>query len=379
MGIAGKKILLTTTHQNIRSGGSIQLSQLARALTAAGARVEALFNYRAGADRESSNLTALEQAGVAVRFLRFNRWYHPAQIWRLRDWLRRGAYDIVHTHKGSDLSLVLLAGAGLPIPCVVNTRGVNFRLGLNRYKYRSRRLDRIIVVSQDSRRVMVDCGVPADKIRVIYGGADTERFRPLPAERAPVRAEWSIPPDALVSVVAANLVRQKGHGDYLEAAAALRAAHPELWHVFAGGGDQAPWRERAAELGVADRVIFAGFRRDMERVYAAADLSVMPSFAGEGVSGVLREAMACGLPVITTDVGGNAELVRDGETGLVVPIRQPAALAGALQRLVVDRELAARLAGAGAALVRSQFSVAHRMERILALYEEVFRDKGLPF
>jgi glycosyltransferase involved in cell wall biosynthesis len=128
---------------------------------------------------------------------------------------------------------------------------------------------------------------------------------------------------------------------------------------------------------VADRVIFAGFRRDMERVYAAADLSAMPSFAGEGVSGVLREAMACGLPVVTTDVGGNAELVRDGELGLVVPLRQPPALAAALARLADDRALAARLAIAGQTLVRERFSVEARARNVLALYEEVFREKGL--
>lgn len=379
MGIAGKKILLTTTHKNIRSGGAVQFALLARALTAAGARVEAIFNYQDGADRESSNLTSLEEAGVPVRFLRFNRWYHPAQIGRLRAWLRQGEFDVVHTHKGGDLSLVLLAGRGLPIPCVVNTRGVNFPLGLNRFKYRLRRLDRVIVVSQDSKNVMTACGVPGDKIRVVYGGVDTARFRPLPAEREPVRREWGIPDTAAVSVVAANLLRQKGHGDYLQAAALLRRDSPDLWHVLAGGGDQTPWREMAATLGVADRVIFAGFRRDMERVYAAADLSVMPGFAGEGVSGVLREAMACGLPVVTTAVGGNAELVRDGETGLVVPIKDPAALAAALRRLRADRELAGRLARTGADLVREQFSVARRTGRILALYEEVFREKGLPF
>jgi glycosyltransferase involved in cell wall biosynthesis len=375
MSIAGKRVLLTTTHRNIRSGGGFQLYLLAKALVEAGARVEAIFSH--GADAETANLAQLAQLGVPVSILRFKRWWSPVQIARLRRRLREGRYDVVHTHKGGDLSLALLASPGLPLPCLVAQRGVNFELGLNRYKYRLRRLDRIIVVSEDSRRVMVACGVPAAKIRVIYGGVDAQRFRPLPDERAPVRAELGIPPDALVCVVAANLVRQKGHSDYLEAAAALRQSHPQLWHVFAGSGEQGALREQAARRGVADRVIFAGFRRDMERVYAAADLSAMPSFAGEGVSGVLREAMACGLPVVTTDVGGNAELVRDGELGLVVPLRQPPALAAALARLADDRALAARLAIAGQTLVRERFSVEARARNVLALYEEVFREKGL--
>jgi glycosyltransferase involved in cell wall biosynthesis len=379
MGMSGKRVLLTTAHQNIGSGGSIQLFLLARSLVEAGARVEAIFNYRPGATREASNFPLLENLGVPVRFLRINRWWQPPQIARMRACLRAGRFDIVHSHKGSDLSLLLLASVGLPLPCLVNTRGVNFPLGVNRYKYRLRRLDRIVVVSQDSKRVMVERGAPAEKIRVVYGGVDTRRFRPLPEVRAAVRAEWGVPADAAVSVVAANFVRQKGHGDYLAAASSLRAARPHLWHVFAGAGDPAEVREEAARFGVADRVIFAGFRRDMERVYAASDMSVMPSFAGEGVSGVLREAMACGLPVITTNVGGNAELVKDGEAGLVVPVREPPALAAALARLDDDRVLAARLAAAGRELVLANFSVEIRARNIFAVYEEVFREKGLTF
>ena len=376
MGMTGRRVLLTTTHRNIRSGGSIQLLLLARGLARAGAHVETVFDYRAGADLESSNLTQLVDLGVRVRFLRFRRWWWPAQIARLRRILREGDFDIVHTHKGGDLSLALLATLGRRVPCLVNTRGVNFRLGANRFKYKLDRLDRIIVVSHDSKRVMVDCGVPADKIEVVYGGVDTDRFRPLPDQRVVVREELGLPPDAVASVVAANLVRQKGHGDYLAAAAALRGAHPELWHVLAGGGDQTAWRERAVELGVADRVIFAGFRRDMQRVYAACDLSVMPSFAGEGVSGVLREAMACGLPVITTDVGGNAELVRDGQCGLVVPKHDPQALAAALARLVDEPETARRLAAAGRELVVANHSAEARAGRIFALYESILEAKG---
>jgi glycosyltransferase involved in cell wall biosynthesis len=379
MGISGKKVLLTTAHQNIGSGGSIQLFLLARSLVEAGAHVEAIFNYKAGADRERGNFALLESLGVKVDFLRINRWWQPPQIARMRARLREGRFDIVHSHKGSDLSLLLLALPGLPLPCLVNTRGVNFPLGVNRYKYRLKRLDRIVVVSEDSKRAMVERGAPAAKIRVVYGGVDTQRFRPLPADRAAARAELGLPDDAFACVVAANLVRQKGHGDYLAAAASLRAARPHMWHVFAGAGDQTALREEAARLGVADRVIFAGFRRDMERVYAAADASIMPSFAGEGVSGVLREAMACGLPVITTAVGGNPELVKDGAAGLVVPVRDPAALAAAMARFDDDRDFAARLAAAGRELVLANFSVETRARNIFGVYEEVFRAKGMVF
>ena len=376
MSLTGKRILLTTSHRNIGSGGSFQLGLLAQALVEAGARVETVFKGDPDTTADHPGFAGLRNLGVPIHFIRTNRWYSPRQILLFRRLLREGRFDLVHTHKGGDLSLALLALPRMP-PCgLINTRGVNFRLGFNRYKYRSRRLHRIIVVSENSKRVMVECGVPADKIRVVYGGMDPQRFHPRPEERAPLRDELGLPQNALVCVVAANLVRQKGHEDYLRAAAALRAEWPELWHVFAGAGEQTQLREAARQLNVADRLIFAGFRRDMERVYAAADLSVMPGFAGEGVSGVLREALACGVPVITTDVGGNIELITHEQTGLVVPVRQPAALAEAIKRLVQNPSFTHELAERGRHMVLEHFSTEARARNIFGIYEEVLGENN---
>lgn len=379
MGIAGKRVLLTTSHWSIRSGGSVQLLLLARALCEAGAQVQAVFKYRRATEDQNQNLAGLRELGIRADFLRTKRWYSPWQIAAMRRLLKQGRFDIVHTHKGGDLSLALLALRGIDLPCLVNTRGVNFRLGMNRFKYRLRRLNRIIVVSNDSKKVMVGSGVPAEKIRVVYGAVDVDRFRPLPELRQSVRDELGIPPEAAVSVVAANLVRQKGHADYLAMAAELHPEFPDLYHVFAGSGDQTELRELAANLGVADRVVFAGFRGDMERVYAAADLSVVASFAGEGVSGVLREAMACGVPVITTDVGGNAELVRYDEWGQVTPRRDPPALAVAVRRCLREPDQIKEWADMAARAVRENYSTQARADNIFAVYEEVFREKNIAF
>lgn len=377
MNLRGKKVLLTTSHRNIGSGGSIQMLLLAESLVKAGAVVHAAFNYRDGARLADSNLDRMADLGVPIRFFRMNRWYSPVQIFRLRRLLVRERYDIIHTHKGGDLSLVLLASLGQRVPVIVNTRGVNFPLGANRVKYWSRRLDRVIVVSRDSKDVMVRCGVAEAKVRVVYGGVDTTRFRPRPEKRGEVRASLGIGDDAIVSMMVANLVRQKGHGDYLQAAALLKQSHPEAHHLFAGKGDQTQWREEAERLGVADRVHFLGFRKDVADLYAACDFSVVASFAGEGVSGVLRESMACRVPVITTDVGGNAELVRDGETGLVAPINDPPALAEAMRRMIEDRAFHDAATEAGYRDVIDRHGADARAKRVFAVYKEVMREKGL--
>ncbi|MCZ7583845.1 MAG: glycosyltransferase [Deltaproteobacteria bacterium] len=321
MGIAGKKVLLTTSHRRIGSGGSFQLLLLARSLTRAGADVHAVF-AKPDAVTGDTGFERLTECGVRVHTMHPGRWYSPIQIGRMRRLLSRERFDIVHTHKGGDLSLVLAASTGLAIPALVTTRGVNFPLGANRYKYNARKLDRIITVSEDIKRVMVRSGVREEKIRVIYGGVDTDRFRPIPERREAVRRALGVSENATVALVVANLVRQKGHVDYLHAAAQLKTHLPGVVHLFAGKGDQSVLRENVAELGLEGRVHFLGFRDDVEDLYAASDFSVVASVAGEGVSGVLRESMACGVPVITTDVGGNAELVTHGQTGARRPARE---------------------------------------------------------
>ena len=372
--LAGKNVLLTTSHIDIGSGGSMQMLLLARGLVEAGASVDALVKQ--APPGRKSQLEQLLELPVNLEAFRPNRWYSPVQIARMRRRLKARRYDIVHTHKGGDLSLVLLASTRIDLPVLVTTRGVSFPLGLNRLKYRLRKLDRVIVVSEQSRGVMKDHGVPPEKIEVIYGGVDTKRFAPG-GNRDRVQKEFALPLSAPVFLVVANLVRQKGHGDYLKAAAILNRTHPNCRHLFAGSGDPEPLKKQAAELGLANHVIFAGFRSDVPDLFAASFASVFPGFAGEGVSGVLRESLACGVPVITTDVGGNAELIRHESFGLVTPRRKPEALAAAMARLLDDRPLAGRLAEQGRRFVLENHSQQARNRRVFDLYRRIARSKGL--
>lgn len=370
--LSDKKVLLTTSHTDVGSGGSMQMFLLARGLREAGARVDVLFKEnRSG---KAPKLDLYEALDVPVHFFRPDRWWSPVQIARLRRRLSTERYDIVHTHKGGDLSLVLLASRGIEIPVLVTTRGVNFPLGANRFKYNAKKLDRIIVVSNQSRQVMVDCGVNPEKIELIYGGVDTGRFAPG-GDGARIREEFSIPLGAPLFVVVANLVRQKGHADYLKAAAILETSHPGCFHLFAGSGNPANLQQTARELGIENQIIFAGFRQDMLHVYGAATASVFPGFAGEGVSGVLRESLACGVAVITTDVGGNAELIQHEKYGLVVPKRDPARLAEAMARLLDEPEFLKKLADQGREFVVANHSMVARNKRIVDLYLSILKTK----
>jgi glycosyltransferase involved in cell wall biosynthesis len=142
------------------------------------------------------------------------------------------------------------------------------------------------------------------------------------------------------------------------------------------GTDSEKMKEAVARRGLEGAVTLAGYRPDVPDILSAVDLVVNCPKSREGLSVIALEAMATGLPVVATDVGGIPEIVRDGETGLLVPPDDPSALARAVTMLLSDADLASRLAGAGARLVREELSVEKMVERTEALYRDVLRERA---
>ena len=198
-------------------------------------------------------------------------------------------------------------------------------------------VDQVCAVSRVVADAAARHGVPQRPIRVVPNGADPETCRPWP--RAQVRAEFGLPADQPIVTYVGQLVERKGLVPLITAVARLAdrpGGVPLL--ALAGGGPQEQELERLArDLGIADRVRFIGRveHRRVGRFMACGDLFVLPSFS-EGLPTVVCEAMNCGLPVVATAVDGTPEIVRDGETGLLVPPGDPAALAAALGDLLAD-------------------------------------------
>lgn len=283
------------------------------------------------------------------------------------------AVDVVHAHKGIAHSAALFATFfARRRPALVVNRGVSFPLdAFSGLKYRLR-LDAVVTVCEDIKRVVVSsAGVPAGKVHVVYAGVDPVRFDPGSADGAKVRREWNVDRDEklLLQVGARDW---KGWRDVISAAARLTDRFPKVAVAIVACKDEAEKervRDFARQTGIGDRVRAIGFRADMPDVLAAADVVLDLSYEGLGITGTIREAMALGRPVVASSAGGNPELVRDGSSGLLVPPRDPAALAAALGRLLEDPALASRLArGARARIVEGGFTTEARLDRIEALY-----------
>lgn len=277
----------------------------------------------------------------------------------LRRLYRAGRLDVLDAHFGyPDGYAATRLGRWLGVPVTITLRGTETRHaatpGLGpRLVAALQGARRIFAVSASLKAVAVKLGIPEAKIRVVGNGVDTARFHPLPREEA--RARLGLPVDVPVLVTVGGLTERKGFHRVMALLPDLRQRFPGLCYLVVGGasaeGDWGPrLREQVRALGLEDAVRFLGpvAPEDLKWVLGAADVFVLAT-RNEGWANVILEAMACGLPVVATDVGGNREVVCRPELGSVVPFGDPDALQGALvHALETDWSVAALTAHAQA-------------------------------
>lgn len=259
-------------------------------------------------------------------------------LWRLK---QRFRFQLIDAHFAyPDGYAASLLGRWFQVPVTITLRGTEVRMARTRLRRRQmlaalRRADRIFSVSNSLKELAVRLGIPEAKIRVIGNGVDTDKFSPLPRDEA--RRMLALPVDAPVLISVGALVERKGFHRVIELLPELRRKFPGLQYLVVGGpSTEGNWGERlrdqVKELGLTDSVRFLGvLPADRLRVpLSAADVFVL-STRNEGWANVFLEAMACGLPVVTTDVGGNQEVVARSDLGLIVPFNDRDALCKALQ------------------------------------------------
>lgn len=261
------------------------------------------------------------------------------RLWRLK---REGRLDLIDAHFGyPDGCAAVLLGRWLGVPVTITLRGTEQRHAQDaalapRLQRALHDATQVIAVSQSLRRVALELGVDPAKVRVVGNGVDLQKFKPLP--RADARRALGLPADGQVLVSVGGLVERKGFHRVIALLPALRVRFPGLIYLIVGGpspeGDMGgDLRRQVSELGLDDAVRFLG-ALPADRIrepLSAADVFVLAT-RNEGWANVFLEAMACGLPVVTTDVGGNAEVVCRPELGSVVPFGDPSRLQQALQQ-----------------------------------------------
>jgi glycosyltransferase involved in cell wall biosynthesis len=235
--------------------------------------------------------------------------------------------------------------------------------------------DHIVVNAEAIKRDLLGRGYDAERLSVIPNGTDCQRFH-LPGDGGAVRREWGIPSGVAVVGVLARLMRIKGQEVFLRAAALIASKDPHVRFVIVGDNIfnpeyKAELKQLAGRLGLEDRVVFTGFRTDVPDLLAALSVAVSPSLGLEGMSNSILEAMAAGVPVVATRVGGTPEIVEDGVSGLLVSPGDPEALAAAISRLLQDKTLAKQLGETARRRVFGRYSLEQAVASTERLYDDL--------
>ncbi|NOX70555.1 MAG: glycosyltransferase family 4 protein [Gammaproteobacteria bacterium] len=319
----------------------------------------------------------LVDAGVPTKELFFDRKVDFKAIAALRAELRHGRYDIVHTYTNNALSNALLATRGMPVR-IVAYRGIVAAVGfldpVSWMRYLNPRIDRIICVCDAVRDYFLSMRpgflrMPEDRPVTVHKGHKLEWYTDRPADLG----EFGIPADAFVIACITNNRPRKGLEYLVEAMALLPPDIPA--HLLLVGRMAGRTLDRAvAQSPVKGRIHRPGFRHDAPAVSAAADVFCLPSVKREGLPRAVIEAMAYRVPPIVTNSGGCPELVVDGQSGLVVPVRDARAIATAIETLYRDPEYRAKLGQNARQRIAKDFRNEDTVTAIIGVYRDLLAD-----
>ncbi|MGY3038765.1 glycosyltransferase involved in cell wall biosynthesis [Rhodanobacter sp. TND4EL1] len=318
----------------------------------------------------------LEGLGIPVTACHKRQGVDLRALTRARRMVRAHGTEVMHTHNAVAHYQAVLATCGLPVPRIVNTRhgmGGNARAARREWLYRRAlvRTQSVIAVCEAARRDAIRRGiVPMAKAKVIPNGIRVDAFQPAsPAMRQHLLKMLELPSQTRLIGSVGRLNWAKDQAGLIRAFRQVREQQPESALLLIGDGElRARLQQDAIDQGVHGSVHFLGDRNDVHELLQGLDLFVLSSVS-EGYSMALLEACAVALPIVATDVGGNGEIVRDGDTGRLVPARDPDALAHAMLDLLQDPARAAMLAQAARSWVERSGTLDVMVTRYAQLYQ----------
>jgi len=283
--------------------------------------------------------------------------------------------DIIQTHAVKSHFLARLAGVHRHVPWVAFHHGYTWpdrraRLYNQLDLWSLRAPTKVITVSEPFRRQLQRRGVAAERIEIVHNAIRPDWGARNPENAARLRAEMNIAPDRPVILSVGRLSREKDHATLLEAASLLHKRFaPHL--VIVGEGPERPRIEKKiASLGIGSAVTLTGQQTSAEPYYGIANVAVLSSLS-EGSPNALLEAMAAGVPVVATDVGGVPEVAVHGDTALLVQPGDPGELAESMGRLIREPRLASRLAARARQIVQERYAPEQRTRRLVEIYRKV--------
>lgn len=348
-----------------------------------------------GRENNKSQLKKVREAGIKTHELsHLVNPIHPGRdlsaLFELYVFLKRGNYDVIHTHqtKASILGRVAAKAAGIPV-IIYGVHGSTFSgigeplrsLLLALERYTARFTDRFVSVGKDLRDRFLEQGIGSrEAFRIVRSAMDLEPFYEAgqigEEKRNEKRLDLGLEPSDLVIGKVASLEPRKGHEYVLEVAAKLTDKYDGLKFLFVGEGEErSKLKARVDDMRLSDRVLFSGYREDIAEVMGVFDIFTFTSLR-EGLPQVLIQAVAVGLPIVTFNVEGACEVVKDGENGYIVPLRDVEALEEKLEKLIRKPDLRKKIGGKGSEILGDEWGIDKMKEDTINLYDEILSQRG---
>jgi glycosyltransferase involved in cell wall biosynthesis len=341
---------------------------------------------------EGQFTTRVRELGIDVDVLSMTSRWDLRVVPKIRKILRRANADIVHAHTIRTQLVGSLAARKLDVPFLIHIHSPSVQEGERAFKNRwnsflearlQRWTDRYIIVAESLRKYLIQNGIPDRKIVTLLNAIDVNRVLEAsrgmkPTAHEVLHLDTTI---RLIGMVALFRYR-KGAQDLLQTVKILGEGPMPYRVVMIGDGEKLPrggnyldvLKKMAADLGIEEQVIFIGHQVNPQQWIAALDILLLPSRFGEGLPNVVQEAMALETPVIATPNEGTAEVVTNRETGLLVPVENPEALAGAISELLANPELREKLTINAARLVRERFDAPIHARKLMDIYDELLEN-----
>jgi len=316
------------------------------------------------------------KADIPTVLIKFRHIFDAFGIWKIIRLIKERDIHIVHTHSSIDSWVASIASKISGVPILVRTRHLSVPIATHLFNFVYKMPDAIITTGESIRRRMIEVNkLEGQKIISIPTGVQLDRFNP--GVTAPyLREELRIGNDTPVITMVAVLRSWKRHEIFLEAAKWVLGEFPQAKFLIVGNG---PGWERIqgkiAEFKLGKKVIMTGHREDIPQILSITDVAILTSERYEGVPQAVLQYLAMERPVIATDVGSISEVIKDGETGILVPPNNAKDVAQGILKLLNDRELGQRLGKNGRKLVEERFNNQAMMEATLNLYYHLYKAK----
>jgi glycosyltransferase involved in cell wall biosynthesis len=315
-----------------------------------------------------------EKFGIDVQIFPCSGRLDKNTVQMIKDYIDNAGVQILHSHNYKSNFYARGALSNSNVRWVVTNHGRRFGPKLLLYNlldaFIVRRADKIIAVSEEIAKKMKLAGIAKGKICLIENGVNLEMFTTNSSSQA-IKESLGIKKEALVVGTVGALTREKGHQYLLRAALKVIRIYPKAIFLLVGDGIERPGLEKtASSLGIKNSVIFAGMRKDVPEILSILNVFVLPSL-NEGLPMALLEAQAAQIPVAATSVGAIPDVLEDGVTGILIPPKDPQAIAEAIIMILSDRKIALRMAQRGFERVRDNFSAEKMANKYLSIYKEL--------